>query len=143
MSTGTDLDTAALIDRLPRLEIIGNFGVGYDSVDLAAAIRRDVVVTNTPDVLNDEMGDFTVGLLISTIRRLPQADRFVRVTEGGAAVGEVRTDGRHAVAVALGGPTGDLLFMLTAETVGRDNHVARRTARVEVTQVDVPGVGRP
>jgi lactate dehydrogenase-like 2-hydroxyacid dehydrogenase len=70
--------TAALIERLPKLEIVANFGVGYDSIDLAAAIARGVVVTNTPDVLNDEMGDFTVGLLVATIRRLPQADRFIR-----------------------------------------------------------------
>ncbi len=69
---------AALMDQLPRLEIISNFGVGYDSVDVQAAARRGVMVTNTPNVLNDEMGDFTVGLLIATIRRLPQADRYIR-----------------------------------------------------------------
>jgi lactate dehydrogenase-like 2-hydroxyacid dehydrogenase len=68
----------ALIERLPKLEIISNFGVGYDSVDVAAAAKRGVVVTNTPDVLNDEMADFTVGLTLATIRRFPQADRFVR-----------------------------------------------------------------
>lgn len=70
--------TAALIERLPKLELIANFGVGYDSVDVLAAARRGVVVTNTPDVLNDEMADFTIGLLVSTIRRFPQADRYVR-----------------------------------------------------------------
>lgn len=69
---------AALIARLPKLELIANFGVGYDSVDVAAAAAKGVVVTNTPDVLNDEMGDFTMGLLLATIRRLPQADRHVR-----------------------------------------------------------------
>lgn len=70
--------TAALIERLPKLQIISNFGVGYDSVDVAAAARHGVVVTNTPDVLNDEMADFTVGLMLATIRQFPQADRFVR-----------------------------------------------------------------
>jgi len=50
--------TAALIERLPKLELIANFGVGYDSVDVHEAARRGVVVTNTPDVLNDEMADF-------------------------------------------------------------------------------------
>jgi lactate dehydrogenase-like 2-hydroxyacid dehydrogenase len=69
---------AALIARLPKLELIANFGVGYDSVDVIAAAQAGVVVTNTPDVLNDEMGDFTVGLLMATIRRLPHADRHVR-----------------------------------------------------------------
>lgn len=70
--------TASLIARLPRLELIANFGVGYDSVDVTAAAQAGVVVTNTPDVLNDEMADFTVGLLLATIRRLPHADRHVR-----------------------------------------------------------------
>ena len=70
--------TAALMDRLPKLELIGHFGVGYDSVDVEAAARRGVVVINTPDVLNDEMGDFTIGLLLATIRRIPQADRYIR-----------------------------------------------------------------
>jgi lactate dehydrogenase-like 2-hydroxyacid dehydrogenase len=70
--------TADLIAQLPRLEIVANFGVGYDSIDVKAAAQRGIVVTNTPDVLNDEMGDFTIGLLLATIRRLPQADRYVR-----------------------------------------------------------------
>ena len=69
---------AALLDRLPNLEVVANFGVGYDSVDVAEAARRGVVVTNTPDVLTDEVADLAVGLLIATVRRLPQADRFLR-----------------------------------------------------------------
>jgi lactate dehydrogenase-like 2-hydroxyacid dehydrogenase len=79
--------TEALISRLPKLQIISNFGVGYDSVDVAAAAKRGVVVTNTPNVLNDEMADFTVGLMLATIRRFPQADRYVRTGqwEGGQA----------------------------------------------------------
>jgi lactate dehydrogenase-like 2-hydroxyacid dehydrogenase len=78
VTRGRTRTTEALIERLPKLQIISNFGVGYDSVDVAAAARRGVVVTNTPDVLNDEMADFTVGLMLATIRRFPQADRFVR-----------------------------------------------------------------
>ena len=70
--------TDALLARLPKLELIANFGVGYDSIDVAAAAKRGIVVTNTPDVLNDEMGDFTVGLLLATVRALPQADRHLR-----------------------------------------------------------------
>lgn len=69
---------AALIARLPKLEIVANFGVGYDSIDFQAAAERGIVVTNTPHVLNDEVADFTIGLLLSTIRELPQADRFLR-----------------------------------------------------------------
>jgi len=69
---------AALFDRLPALEIVASFGVGYDYVDAAAAAERGVVVTNTPGVLDDEVADLTIGLLLATVRRLPQADRFVR-----------------------------------------------------------------
>jgi lactate dehydrogenase-like 2-hydroxyacid dehydrogenase len=67
-----------LIERLPGLELIAAFGVGYDSIDTEAAAKRGIVVTNTPDVLNGEMADFAVGLLLATVRRLPQADRFLR-----------------------------------------------------------------
>lgn len=74
---GTRVDDA-LMGRLPKLEIVANFGVGYDPVDVQAAARRNVMVTNTPDVLNDEVADLTLGLLLATVRRLPQADRFVR-----------------------------------------------------------------
>ena len=75
---GREPTDAALIASLPRLEVIANFGVGYDSIDLAAARDRGIIVTNTPDVLDDEVADFAVGLLLATIRRLPQADRYVR-----------------------------------------------------------------
>jgi lactate dehydrogenase-like 2-hydroxyacid dehydrogenase len=75
---GRQKTDAALIAALPKLEVISNFGVGYDSIDLVAAAARGIVVTNTPDVLNEEVADFTVGLLLSTIRELPQADRFLR-----------------------------------------------------------------
>ena len=74
---GSKVD-AALYDRLPRLEIVSNFGVGYDGIDATEAARRNIVVTNTPDVLNDEVADLTVGLLLATIRQIPQTDRYVR-----------------------------------------------------------------
>lgn len=75
---GRDAADAALIARLPALEIIANFGVGYDSIDVAAAARSGIMVTNTPDVLDDEVADFTVGLLLATVRRLPQSERYLR-----------------------------------------------------------------
>jgi lactate dehydrogenase-like 2-hydroxyacid dehydrogenase len=67
-----------LLDRLPALEIISSFGVGYDHVDVAAAGRRGVVVTHTPGVLDEEVADLTIGLLLATLRQIPQADRFLR-----------------------------------------------------------------
>jgi lactate dehydrogenase-like 2-hydroxyacid dehydrogenase len=69
---------ATLMDTLPKLEIIASFGVGYDHVDAAEAARRGIIVTNTPDVLNDEVADTALGLLLATVRQLPQADRYVR-----------------------------------------------------------------
>jgi lactate dehydrogenase-like 2-hydroxyacid dehydrogenase len=69
---------AALMDSLPKLEIIANFGVGYDTIDAAAAKSRNIRVTNTPNVLNDAVAELTVGLMIALARRIPQGDRFVR-----------------------------------------------------------------
>jgi lactate dehydrogenase-like 2-hydroxyacid dehydrogenase len=68
----------ALMDRLPNLEIVSSFGVGYDHVDAAEAGRRGIVVTNTPDVLTDEVADLALGLLLCTVRELPQAERHLR-----------------------------------------------------------------
>ena len=69
---------ATLIGALPNLEIISSFGVGYDNVDAVEAAKRGVLVTNTPDVLNDEVADLTIGLLLATLRNIPQADRYLR-----------------------------------------------------------------
>ncbi len=68
----------AFMDRLPKLEIIANFGVGYDSIDTKAARERHIRVTNTPNVLNDAVAELTLGLMIALARRIPQADQFVR-----------------------------------------------------------------
>jgi len=68
----------ALMARLPNLDIIASFGVGYDHVDVAAAARRGIVVTNTPDVLTEEVADTAIGLLLCTVRELPQAERYLR-----------------------------------------------------------------
>lgn len=67
-----------LMDRLPNLEIVAGFGVGYDTIDADGAWARGVVVTNTPDVLTDEVADLALGLLLATIRQIPQADRYLR-----------------------------------------------------------------
>lgn len=67
-----------LMDRLPKLEIIANFGVGYDTIDTKAARARNIRVSNTPNVLNDAMAEITIGLMIALARRIPQADQYVR-----------------------------------------------------------------
>ena len=69
---------AALLEWLPQVEIISSFGVGYDNVDVIEAARRGIVVTNTPGVLDEEVADLAVGLLIATLRKIPQADRYLR-----------------------------------------------------------------
>nr|CDM82380.1 unnamed protein product [Triticum aestivum] len=69
---------AALIDALPSLEIVASFSVGIDRVDLPKCRERGIRVTNTPDVLTDDVADLAVGLAIAALRKIPQADRYVR-----------------------------------------------------------------
>ena len=64
--------------RFPRLEIIASFGVGYDHVDAAWAGAHGITVTNTPDVLTEEVADTALGLLLCTVREFPQAERYLR-----------------------------------------------------------------
>ncbi|MGH6815281.1 MAG: 2-hydroxyacid dehydrogenase [Hyphomicrobiaceae bacterium] len=68
----------ALMARLPNLKIIGNFGVGYDSVEVPAAVKRGVVIANTPDVLTEEVADTALGLLLMTVRELSKAEQWLR-----------------------------------------------------------------
>jgi lactate dehydrogenase-like 2-hydroxyacid dehydrogenase len=67
-----------LMDRLPALRAIVNFGVGHDTTDVVAAAERGVTLANTPDVLTDCVADTAVGLVLDVMRRLSAADRFVR-----------------------------------------------------------------
>lgn len=69
---------AAFMQRFPKLEQISSFGVGYDHIDAKWAGEHGIVVTNTPDVLNEEVADTALGLLLCTVREFPQADRYVR-----------------------------------------------------------------
>jgi hydroxypyruvate reductase len=69
---------AALIEALPKLRVISNFGVGLDKVDVATAQRRGIAVGYTPDVLNDCVADIAFGLLLDVARGISRADRFVR-----------------------------------------------------------------
>lgn len=84
----------ALIERLPKLEIIASFGVGYDGIDLAAAAERGVVVTNTPDVLTEEVADTALGLLLMTVRELSAAERHLRA-------GRWATEGNYPLSPSL------------------------------------------
>jgi len=77
-ASGESKVTAEMIAQMPALEVISVFGVGYDGVDVAAARARGIPVTNTPDVLTDDVADLGMALLLSIARRIPQADAFVR-----------------------------------------------------------------
>ena len=79
IATRGDLGASAtLIGKLPKLEIVSVFGVGTDAVDLGHARARGIKVTNTPDVLTDDVADLGVALLLATARHVPQGDRLVR-----------------------------------------------------------------
>jgi lactate dehydrogenase-like 2-hydroxyacid dehydrogenase len=66
------------MQRFPKLELISSFGVGYDHIDAKWAGSHGITVTNTPDVLNEEVADTALGLLLCTVREFPQADRYLR-----------------------------------------------------------------
>ena len=78
VSFGSVGASAAIMDALPKLEMIGLFSVGYDKVDVDHARARGIRVTNTPDVLTDDVADLAVGLLYATVRNIAANDRMVR-----------------------------------------------------------------
>ncbi|MDT1062815.1 2-hydroxyacid dehydrogenase [Paracoccus sp. CPCC 101403] len=67
-----------VMDLLPNLRFITNFGVGFDAIDIPAATARGITVTNTPDVLNDDVADLALALLIADSRRMNAAERWMR-----------------------------------------------------------------
>jgi lactate dehydrogenase-like 2-hydroxyacid dehydrogenase len=76
--TGLVPANAAILAKYPKLEIVSSFGVGYDHIDSAYARDHDIIVTNTPDVLTEEVADTALGLLIATLREFVKADRYLR-----------------------------------------------------------------
>jgi glyoxylate reductase len=68
----------AVIARAPRLRVIANCAVGYDNVDVGAATRAGIAVTNTPDVLTEATAEFTLALIFAAARRLPEGEQLVR-----------------------------------------------------------------
>jgi lactate dehydrogenase-like 2-hydroxyacid dehydrogenase len=95
-----------LLDRLPNVQIVANFGVGYDSVDVHAASERGVIVTNTPGVLDDEVTDTAMGLLLMTVRELNRAEQHLRAgkwpTEGAYPLTKSTMAGRRVGILGLG-----------------------------------------
>ncbi|MDB5811056.1 MAG: hypothetical protein JWN94_3178 [Betaproteobacteria bacterium] len=89
---------AALMDALPKLEIIANFGVGVNQIDVAAAKERGIVVTNGAGVLNNCVADFSMALVLNTLRKLPQAGIYLRA-------GHWQSKGTYEFTTSLGSKT--------------------------------------
>ncbi|MGH3328685.1 MAG: 2-hydroxyacid dehydrogenase, partial [Streptomycetales bacterium] len=82
VTTLTEKVDAELLDAAgPRLHVVANYAVGFDNVDLEAADERDVLVSNTPDVLTTATAEFAVALVMSLLRRVTEGDRFLRRRE--------------------------------------------------------------
>ena len=111
----------SLMERLPKLEIIANFGVGYDTIDTRAARDRNIRVTNTPNVLNDAVAELTIGLMIALARRIPQADQFVRQGKW--------PKGSYAFATEL---TGKTLGILGLGRIGKEIAVRAQAMKMRV-----------
>ncbi len=87
-----------LMDALPKLEIISNFGVGVDAINLDDAKKRRIIVTNTPDVLNDCVADTALALVLNTVRKFPQSEIYLRG-------GNWASRGPYPLATSIGGKT--------------------------------------
>jgi len=134
---GCDADT---MSQLPNLKFICNWGVGYDTIDIEAAQAKGIVVTNTPDVLNDCVADEAWGLLIAAARHIAQGDHFVRENrwenQGGMLPLGTRVSGKKLGIVGLG----RIGLAIAKRGIGFDMQVAyhNRTERNDVDYLYVP-----
>jgi lactate dehydrogenase-like 2-hydroxyacid dehydrogenase len=87
-----------LMDTLPKLEIIANFGVGVDAINLDDAKKRKIIVTNTPEVLNEAVADAALALVLNTVRKFPQSEVYLRG-------GNWATRGPYPLTIDIGGKT--------------------------------------
>ncbi len=105
-----------LMDALPKLEIIANFGVGVDAINLDDARKRNIIVTNTPDVLNEAVADTALALVLNTVRKFPQSEVYLRG-------GNWATRGPYPLSTDIGGK---ILGILGLGRIGEA--IARRAA---------------
>lgn len=122
------------MDHLPALGLVANYGVGYDAIDVAAADARGIKVTNTPNVLNDDVADIAVGLLLCQSREMIQASAWARSGDW-AANGEYRLNRKAS---------GSTVGILGLGRIGRE--IANRLAAFKMdihyfarTRKDTPG----
>ncbi len=78
LSLLTDTIDAEVFDAVPTAKIFSNYAVGYNNIDVKTANERGITITNTPGVLTDTVAEFTVALILSVTKRIPEADRFTR-----------------------------------------------------------------
>jgi lactate dehydrogenase-like 2-hydroxyacid dehydrogenase len=106
VTPGHDPVPAELLDAAPKLGLVACFGVGYDAIDVGLMTKRGIRVTNTPDVLTEEVADLALALLLAIVRRVVKADRYVRSGEweakGNMALTPSLTGGKTVGIVGLG-----------------------------------------
>ena len=123
LTAATDPVTAEVIAAAPQLKAVCNFAVGYNNIDLAACNKAGVMATNTPGVLDDTTADLAWALLMSTARRLPAAERWLRKGEwkGWQFIQWLGTDVHHATLGILG--MGRIGQAVARRALGFDMHV--------------------
>ncbi|MDT0317366.1 2-hydroxyacid dehydrogenase [Streptomyces millisiae] len=122
----------ALMDALPRLGAIVHFGVGYETTNVVRARARGIDVSNTPDVLTDCVADLAVGAVIGVLRRIAEADRYVRAGawESGAFPLATRVSGKRIGILGLGRIGRAIARRLAAFDAELGYHSRRRVADV-------------
>ncbi len=132
--------SADLMRRLPKLEIVACYGVGTDAIDLAYARAHNIRVTNTPDVLTNDVADLAVGLLLASARQIPSADTYVR--DGSWAKGNMhlvtRVSGKKVGIVGMGRIGAAVARRLAAFDC--DIAYFARTSRPDTAYSFVPGL---
>jgi len=121
---GTTLVDAALLARLPALEIVAIHGVGHDRIDLAAATARGVAVTTTPGVLTDDVADLAIALMLGVQRRIAANDRALRTGGWSVPLGR-RASGRRIGIFGLG-QIGTAIAGRAAPFAAQIHYAARR-----------------
>lgn len=148
---------ASLLDLLPDLRLVANYGVGYDGIDIEACVSRGVAVTNTPDALGIATADLTMALILALRRRVVEGDRFVREgrwgTEwvsgvlmgddvAGATLGLVGL-GRIGRAVARRAVAFDMRVVYTRRSIGDDAEFERRDLDDLLREADIVSLHVP
>ena len=139
---------AAFLDRAgPQLQVVANYAVGVNNIDLAAAAERGVVVANTPDVLTRTTAELAVGLMLALLRRIAEGDRFVRRKDEWEFSLELMLgsslDGKQVLIVGpgrIGRETARLVeaFGATARFASRADDLRSLLAEADVVSLHVP-----